>query len=198
MEEELTKEEADKNIAILQEMNELAKTNSKNVQQARMNEAPVRDVESSLASFTKHTFNIISEEYDFQKDIEKEIRARLQLSEKNGGFSSKELIALHTNNFVNLNDRVSKVLGPTFQLMTSEINADIAARAQMEKQQQAQVNISIGQNAESAKNLNENCGAKDEAQAILQGMFQLQNLLQGLGIKTPAEQKAEALQNQTN
>jgi hypothetical protein len=163
-----------------------------------MNEAPVRDVESSLASFTKHTFNIISEEYDFQKDIEKEIRARLQLSEKNGGFSSKELIALHTNNFVNLNDRVSKVLGPTFQLMTSEINADIAARAQMEKQQQAQVNISIGQNAESAKNLNENCGAKDEAQAILQGMFQLQNLLQGLGIKTPAEQKAEALQNQTN
>lgn len=198
MEEELTKEEADNNIAILQEMNELAKTNSKNVQQARMNEAPVRDVESSLASFTKHTFNIISEEYDFQKDIEKEIRARLQLSEKNGGFSSKELIALHTNNFVNLNDRVSKVLGPTFQLMTSEINADIAARTQMEKQQQAQVNISIGQNAESAKNLNENCGAKDEAQAILQGMFQLQNLLQGLGIKTPAEQKAEALQNQTN
>jgi hypothetical protein len=198
MDEELTKEEADKNIAILQEMNDLAKTSSKNVQQARMNEAPVRDVESSLASFTKHTFNIISEEYDFQKDIEKEIRARLQLSEKNGGFSSKELIALHTNNFVNLNDRVSKVLGPTFQLMTSEINADIAARAQMEKQQQAQVNISIGQNAESAKNLNENCGAKDEAQAILQGMFQLQNLLQGLGIKTPAEQKAEALQNQTN
>ena len=58
MEEELTKEEADNNIAILQEMNELAKTNSKNVQQARMNEAPVRDVESSLASFTKHTFNI--------------------------------------------------------------------------------------------------------------------------------------------
>jgi hypothetical protein len=120
MDEELTKEEADKNIAILQEMNDLAKTSSKNVQQARMNEAPVRDVESSLASFTKHTFNIISEEYDFQKDIEKEIRARLQLSEKNGGFSSKELIALHTNNFVNLNDRVSKVLGPTFQLMTSE------------------------------------------------------------------------------
>lgn len=198
MDGELTKEEADKNIAILQEMNDLAKTNSKNVQQARMNEAPVRDVESSLASFTKHTFNIISEEYDFQKDIEKEIRARLQLSEKNGGFSSKELIALHTNNFVNLNDRVSKVLGPTFQLMTSEINADIAARAQMEKQQQAQVNISIGQNAESAKNLNENCGSKDEAQAILQGMFQLQNLLQGLGVKTPAEQKAEALQNQTN
>lgn len=184
-------------IATLETMNKLANTDSPAVKEARLDSAPIRDVESSLASFTKHTFNIISEEYDFQKKIEDEIKARLQLSEKNGGFSSKELIALHTNNFVNLNDRVSKVLGPTFQLMTSEVNADIAARASIEKQQQAQVNINLGTDAAQGKNLNENCGSsKEESQAILQGIFQLQNLLQGMGIQTVAEQVKSAEQNQ--
>ena len=184
-------------IATLETMNKLVSTDSQAVKEARLDSAPIRDVESSLASFTKHTFNIISEEYDFQKKIEDEIKARLQLSEKNGGFSSKELIALHTNNFVNLNDRVSKVLGPTFQLMTSEVNADIAARASIEKQQQAQVNINLGTDATQAKSLNENCGtSKEESQAILQGIFQLQNLLQGMGVQTVAEQVKSAEQNQ--
>lgn len=182
-------------IETLEKMNALATVPSTAVAEARLDPSPVRDVESSLASFTEHTFNIISEEYNFQKKIEKEIEARLQLSEKNGGFSSKELIALHTNNFVNLNDRVSKVLGPTFQLMTSEVNADIAARAAVEKQQ-AQVNIAIGGNSEGAKALNENCGnSKEEAQAILQGIFQLQNLLQGMNVKSTVEQVNDAQQN---
>lgn len=182
-------------IKTLEVLNQLASVASPAVQKARLDPAPVRDVESSLASFTKHTFNIISEEYDFQKKIENEIAARLQLSEKNGGFSSKELIALHTNNFVNLNDRVSKVLGPTFQLMTSEVQADIAARSAAEKQQ-AQVNIAIGDSG-SARTLNENLGSsKEESQAILQGIFQLQSLLQGMNIKSPTEQITEAQQNQ--
>lgn len=189
MAEELNNEQA---IEMLEKMQSLANTPSVSVEKARMHEAPVRDVETSLAAFTKHTFNVISEEYDFQKKIEQEIAARLMLDEKQGGFSSKELIALHTNNFVNLNDRVSKVLGPTFQLMTSEINADIAARASLEKQQNAQVNIAIGADGNRAKVLNETCGdSKEESQAILQGIFQLQNLLQGMNIKSPAEQKAD-------
>lgn len=193
----MDKQNLNQDIATLEIMNKLASVDSPAVKEARLDSAPIRDVESSLASFTKHTFNIISEEYDFQKKIEDEIAARLQLSEKNGGFSSKELIALHTNNFVNLNDRVSKVLGPTFQLMTSEVNADIAARASIEKQQQAQVNINLGTDSAQAKNLNENCGAsKEESQAILQGIFQLQNLLQGMGVQTVAEQVKSAEQNQ--
>lgn len=189
MAEELNNEQA---IEMLEKMQSLANTPSVSVEKARLHEAPVRDVETSLAAFTKHTFNVISEEYDFQKKIEQEISARLMLDEKQGGFSSKELIALHTNNFVNLNDRVSKVLGPTFQLMTSEINADIAARTALEKQQNAQVNIAIGADENRAKILNETCGdSKEESQAILQGIFQLQNLLQGMNIKSPAEQKAD-------
>lgn len=189
MAEELNNEQA---IEMLEKMQSLANTPSVSVEKARLHEAPVKDVETSLAAFTKHTFNVISEEYDFQKKIEQEIAARLMLDEKQGGFSSKELIALHTNNFVNLNDRVSKVLGPTFQLMTSEINADIAARASLEKQQNAQVNIAIGADGSRAKALNETCGSsKEESQAILQGIFQLQNLLQGMNIKSPAEQKAD-------
>lgn len=183
----VNEESINKDIEILEQMNELASQESPLVKEAKLSPAPVRDVESSLASFTKHTFNIISEEYEFQKEIEKEIMSRLNLPEKEGGFSSKELIALHTNNFVNLNDRVSKVLGPTFQLMTSEVNADIAARASLEKQQ-AQVNINLG--TENIKKINETCGdSKEESQAILQGIFQLQNLLKGINIKSPVEEE---------
>lgn len=184
----------DENIEVLEEMNQLASVPSEAAKAARLNESPVRDVENSLGSFTRHTFEIINDEYDFQKSIEAEIQARLQLEAKDGGFTSKELIALHTNNSVNLNDRISKVLGPTFTLMTEEVKAEIAARAAKEQQQQAQVNVNIGSTPEQMKHLNETVGNgnRDETQAILQGAFMFQNFLQQLGIKSPQEKIEEA------
>lgn len=184
----------DENIEVLEEMNQLASVPSEAAKAARLNESPVRDVENSLGSFTRHTFEIINDEYDFQKSIEAEIQARLQLEAKDGGFTSKELIALHTNNSVNLNDRISKVLGPTFTLMTEEVKAEIAARAAKEQQQQAQVNVNIGSTPEQMKHLNETVGGgnRDETQAILQGAFMFQNFLQQLGVKSPQEKIEEA------
>lgn len=184
----------DENIEVLEEMSQLASVPSEAAKAARLNESPVRDVENSLGSFTRHTFEIINDEYDFQKSIEAEIQARLQLEAKDGGFTSKELIALHTNNSVNLNDRISKVLGPTFTLMTEEVKAEIAARAAKEQQQQAQVNVNIGSTPEQMKHLNETVGGgnRDETQAILQGAFMFQNFLQQLGVKSPQEKIEEA------
>ena len=146
--EQLAKQaEADKAITELQTLEKLAAVPSESAASAKLNESPIRDVEKSLGDFTKHTFEIINKEYQFQETIEAEIAARLQLDAKDGGFTAKELIALHTNNSVNLNDRVSKVLGPTFTLMTEEVKAEIAARTAEKQQQQAQVNIAIGGNA---------------------------------------------------
>lgn len=183
----------DENIKVLEEMNALASVSSDAVQAAKLNDSPVRDVENSLGSFTRHTFEIINDEYDFQKCIEAEIQARLQLEAKDGGFTSKELIALHTNNSVNLNDRISKVLGPTFTLMTEEVKAEIAARTAEKQQQQAQVNVNIGSSPEQMKQLNESVGGgnRDETQAILQGAFMLQNFLSQLGVKSPQEKLEE-------
>lgn len=195
--------EADKAITELQTLEKLATVPSESAAVAKLNESPIRDVEKSLGDFTKHTFEIINKEYQFQETIEAEIAARLQLDAKDGGFTAKELIALHTNNSVNLNDRVSKVLGPTFTLMTEEVKAEIAARtAEKQQQQQAQVNIAIGGNTspEQMKGLNETVGGgnRDEAQAILQGAFMFQQFLQQLGVKTPTETIASAQQENQN
>lgn len=198
-----TMSNADADIAVLNAMNAAAGApTSPAVEKAKLNESPVRDVENSLGSFTQHTFEIIKDEYDFQKSIEAEIQARLQLDAKDGGFTAKELIALHTNNSVNLNDRISKVLGPTFTLMTEEVKAEIAARTAAEKQQQAQVNINLGGNAspDQMRGLNETVGDgnRDQAQSILQGAFAFQSFLQQLGVKTPQEALDAAQQVKTN
>lgn len=181
--------DADTSIQALSQLADLASKPSQAAADARLSPSPIRDVENSLGSFTQHTFEIIKDEYDFQKDIQNEIRARLQLDVKDGGFTGKEIIALHTNNSVNLNDRISKVLGPTFTLMTEEVKAEIAARTAQEKQQQAVVNIGIGGSPDQMRGLNETVGGgnRDEAQAILQGAFMFQNFLQQLGVKTPTE-----------
>lgn len=182
----------DKNIETLTKMNELATTPSKEVDAAKLDsERPIKDVEESLSAFTKHTFDIIKEEYNFQKEIETEISQRLQLDTNDGGFTSNQLIALHTNNSVNLNDRISKVLGPTFQLMTSkqqaEIQANATAKAAAEK---ASVNINMGGSTpgsnEYMKSVNEKA-----SQQTLQGLTQLYNLLGGIDIKQKENIAAE-------
>lgn len=184
-------ENVDQSIAVLQDMNTIDTTGA--VAEAKLHKTPLQDVEESLGSFTKHTFEIVKDEYDFQKAIESEIQARLQLDPKDGGFNSKELIALHTNNSVNLNDRISKILGPTFTLMTEEVRAEINARAQVEKQQQASVNINVG-TPDNMRMANETCGNgnKDNTQAILQGFTQLFNIINAAGVKTPAEKIEDA------
>lgn len=190
-------ENADQSIAVLESMNTI--DTSKAVTNAKLHKTPLQDVEESLGSFTKHTFEIVKDEYDFQKAIELEIQARLPLDPKDGGFNSKELIALHTNNSVNLNDRISKILGPTFTLMTEEVRAEINARASVEKQQQAAVNINLGASPDNMRAANETCGNgnKDNTQAILQGFTQLFNVLNSAGVKTPTEKIEEAQKTST-
>lgn len=179
-------------VNTLKQLNELDV--SQNVNAAKLSKTPIQDVEESLGSFTKHTFEIVKDEYEFQKSIESEIQARLQLDPKDGGFTSKELIALHTNNSVNLNDRISKILGPTFTLMTEEVRAEINARTSLEKQQAA-VNINLGSaSPDNMRIANETCGNgnKDDTQAILQGLNQLFNIINSAGIKTPTEKIEQA------
>lgn len=176
-----------KDIQELEKMHTLSQNTSKEVIAAKLDDKPVKDVEESLSSFTKHTFDVIGEEYDFHKLLEAELANRLP------NMSDNQLITLHTNNAVNLNDRISKVLGPTFQLMTAKQQAEISARVQAEKNQ---VNIAIGQGATSSqmKSLNENIGGKpEEAQAVLQGMTQLVSLLGGLGKKPVVTEDAEVI-----
>lgn len=89
----------------------------------------IQKVETSLADFTAHNFGVIDEEFQFQRDLQNEIRARLSLPIDDGGFKNSELIALYSNNITNLNDRLSKSTGPISQLLVAKQQAEIAAKS---------------------------------------------------------------------
>lgn len=182
-------------IATLNQMNDLATRETTAVAEARLKPNPLEDVENELSVFTKKSFeNILDAEYAFQNKIQKTISSRLDLDEKEGGFSNRELVALHTENAATLNDRISKVLGPTFTLMTQEHTAQIQAKASIEKQkvESASVNVQInnGNNDPTASRLNEDVG-----QQVLQGMFALFNMANTLNGAKPEEKPAEKVEN---
>ena len=177
----MTENNDNSDIEVLKQMNDLTNQVPAAVENAKLDSnKPIKDVEESLSKFTNDTFDIIRDEYSFQKDIESEIQNRLHLEEKDGGFSANQLIALHTNNSVNLNDRVSKVLGPTFQLMTSKQQAEIAAEASQKANPSTTINIgAAGQ--DQMRSLNQ-----DTPQQVLQGINAMAHLLNVLKTKQNA------------
>lgn len=170
----------DRQLETLQTMHDVIEQSPKDVEAAKLNEnGPIKDVEKSLSAFTQETFKIVNREYDFQEDIEQEIRSRLSLEEKDGGFTNKELLALHDNNQVNLNDRISKLMGPTFGLITAKQQNEMAQNATASKNE---ININTGGSQDQMKQLNQTAD-----QSVLQGMAQLQNFINAISAKANAE-----------
>lgn len=125
--------------------------------------SPIKSVENSLSQFVKDSFDVTRKDFEFNEQIQKEILTRLPQ------LKNTELIALLTNNKVNDNDKLSKLLAPTFQLMTAKQNAEIQAAADAMKNNPAQ-NAGTSTNMRS---VNEST-SKD----VLQGMSQLKNILE--------------------
>ena len=120
--EELEAEEA---MALATIEAKLSSTNQ-DVEAARIL-TPVESVEKSLAKFAKDSFEIVRNDYVFHEKIQDEIVRRLDR------FTENQLVALLSNDSVNLNDRVSKVMAPTMGLITTKQQAEIAAKTQMAK-----------------------------------------------------------------
>jgi hypothetical protein len=114
--EELTQEAAE--VAIM--ANALSKPNPA-VEELK-EKTPIQQVEESLVDFSKNTFKIVENDYIFAQQIQNEVLTRLPK------FTENQLIALFSNSQVNLNDRISKVMAPTFGLITSKQQAEIAAK----------------------------------------------------------------------
>jgi hypothetical protein len=95
--------------------------------------------------------------------LQAELAARLP------SMTNSELITLHSNSNVNNNDRVSKMLGPSFGMITTKQQAEIAAA----KSQESQVVINTGMQTMAALN-------NDASKDVLQGMAALSNLLQAV------------------
>lgn len=182
-------ENVNKDIQVLEKMNDLSVNPPEDVIEAKVSDSPLESVERDLAKFTQDNFSLLMSQSDWVKEIQNEIRGRFGLSEKDGGLSANQLIALLTNESVNLNDRVSKLLGPTFQLMTARQQAEYAAKSAEMKNPNITINNGSCGDPATIRNATKDLD-KDHAQQVLQGMTtlaNLSNLLSGLDKKTKAD-----------
>src|SRR5574344_110682 len=139
-------------INALTTMNKNLTTVPKSVTDAEI-KSPISSVENSLSQFVQDSFDVTRKDFEFNQSIQDEILSRLP------EFKNAELIALLTNNKVNDNDRINKILAPTFQLMTAKQQAEIAALS-------AQKNDKI----DDLKSANMREINEDTDQKVLQGM----------------------------
>jgi hypothetical protein len=169
-EEELEYEEA-KALAVIEA--KLSETND-SVEKARIR-TPVESVENSLAVFARDSFEVIRSDYEFHQKIQNEVGRRLEK------FTENQLIALLSNDSVNLNDRVSKVMAPTFGLITSKQQAEMAA-----KQKDT---VSLPNGKVSMDDLN-----RDKQADLLNGMKALNDLLGSLQSAAARQKSPEAIE----
>jgi hypothetical protein len=138
---------------------------------------PVESVEKSLAQFARDSFEIVRNDYDFHQKIQGEVTKRLDK------FTENQLIALLSNDSVNLNDRVSKVMAPTFGLITSKQQSEIAARSTQDK---AEGRISGG-----VKQINESMDAD-----LLNGIKAFNDMLNVLQSAASKQKDSKAIEDE--
>ena len=155
-------DELNKDITTLSVINDKLENVPQVVQEAKI-DSPVSSVENSLSKFFNDAITTSIKDFEFNNKIQEEIAARLPT------FNNAELITLLTNNKTGDNDRLTKILGPSFQLMTAKQQAEIAALAQANKNGG---DVTINNNISSAKELNATA-TKD----VLKGLQQLHNML---------------------
>lgn len=186
--EQLTDEKA---LMTLEKMNELAinpPADSEAVKKLEL--SPLEKVEGDIANFTSDILSIYRTDVETSNAINDKIQQRLQLEEKDGGFTNNQLIALQTNYNTVMNDKLSKTLGPIFTLMTEKQRNEYATK-QAEAKQQAAVNINVGAGTDAnIRALNEGADSK-----VLQGMTGLNAFLNYFQKQATAK-SAEEVQKQ--
>jgi len=161
-------EETKKSIETLEELNTSLSIASEKDKDIKIL-SPIDKVESSLSKFVEDSFAVTKDDFQFKKNLQEEISKRLPSMKNN------EVIALYTNDSINGNDRLSKVLGPMSQLLTAKQQAEMAKNQNEAKS--GSVNVNIGTEAVKRANL-------DAPKDVLQGLTDLNRLLGAL-----AEQK---------
>lgn len=164
-------------ITTLENMNELLKENTENVKNAII-ESPTEVVERRLSDFVADAFNATNKDFAFQERLKDELLKRV------GSLTDAQLINLFSNNFVNLNDRVSKVIAPTFGMMQTKQQAEIASAKQLASQQII-VNPQSGNNNPASNPAQSLSGDAKDISDIITGGTVLTQLLQALGQETP-------------
>lgn len=155
----------DKEMEVLEKVDSLcSKENLPSVENSRI-KSPITSVEESLAQFVRDTFEVTKKDFEFNQSLQEELCRRLP------EMSNSELITLHSNSNVNNNDKVSKIINPTFGMITTKQQAEITAA----KQQEREANVVVNTGMQTMAALN-NTASKE----VLQGMAALTNMLQSI------------------
>jgi hypothetical protein len=165
-------------ITTLENMNDLLKEDTENVKNAII-ESPTEVVERRLSDFVADAFNATNKDFAFQERLKDELLKRV------GSLTDAQLINLFSNNFVNLNDRVSKVIAPTFGMMQTKQQAEIASAKQLAAQQIIVNPQGGGANSPISNPTQSMSGDAKDISDILAGGTVLTQLLQALGQETP-------------
>lgn len=161
-------------IATLESMNAMLATNTQPVEESKIIK-PVEAVEQKLSDFVADAFKATNKDLAFNESLKAELIKRLHT------LSDNQLIALFSNTAVNNNDRISKLIAPTFGLMTAEQQALLAL---LQKQQTTQ-NTS-GQVGSGAEDLTQSLAGmdKDDVRDIMQGLqtvFSVSSAMSSIG-----------------
>lgn len=154
----------DKEMEVLERIDDLSHKELSSVENSRI-KSPITSVEESLAQFVRDTFEVTKKDFEFNQSLQEELCRRLP------EMSNSELITLHSNSNVNNNDKVSKIINPTFGMITTKQQAEITAA----KQQEREANVVVNTGMQTMAALN-----NDASKDVLQGMYALTNILQSI------------------
>lgn len=167
-----------KEITTLEHINTELSTDTNNVNNARII-SPTDVVEQKLSDFVTDAFKATNKDLAFNEKLKDEITARLPK------LTDNQIIALFSNTNVNINDKISKLIGPTFQLMTATKNAEIVENAKVKQAAANQVIVNTG-----STQPNDIGNNKEDTRDVIQGFNILSNLLNAVST-TSGDQSGE-------
>lgn len=167
-----------KEITTLEHINTELSTDTNNVNNARI-VSPTDVVEQKLSDFVTDAFKATNKDLAFNEKLKDEITARLPK------LTDNQIIALFSNTNVNINDKISKLIGPTFQLMTATKNAEIVENAKVKQAAANQVIVNTG-----STQPNDIGNNKEDTRDVIQGFNILSNLLNAVST-TSGDQSGE-------
>ena len=159
-------------IQTLEGMNNLLKQDTANVQAARI-ETPTEAVEKKLSDFVADAFKATNRDFAFNEQLKQELIRRMP------NMTDNQFIALFSNNAVNMNDRISKLIAPTFGMMQTKQQAEIAAAKQAA---QNQIIVNPGQASGGVGDIGSTLeGRPEDVRDIIEGGNILSQLFTALG-----------------
>lgn len=130
---------------------------------------PMDMVENSVADFLQKAIDVTMYSTALDKALEESFIDDI----KSGNMKTDEKITLYNIQKQQGNDRLFKILSPSFSVVTSRQQAEIQAQAKREQQQAAAVQVNVNQGLGGGMDAQVASGTSAEVETGLNALFQL-------------------------